>query len=137
MERYLVIPMTFYVFHMFALAIYNFRVRLNAVRTKGIHHSYLKIYQGTAPEYLITVGRHYDHQFQLPLLFFIVCVAHLSLRKVNEITLTLTWLFIVTRLVHTYIHLGSNKVPRRAAWFAAGWTMVIFLWLQLLYFYWI
>jgi hypothetical protein len=40
----------------------------------------------------------------------------------------LAWLFVVSRLVHAYIHLTSNHVGRRFAAFAASALVLLIMW---------
>ena len=38
-------------------------------------------------------------------------------------------LFVATRAVHSYVHLGSNNVRFRALSYFAGWIVIIAMWL--------
>jgi hypothetical protein len=135
MKYDLVFPLVAYVLYLNALAILNFIVRLRSVRAKTTSLGYFKTYgDGDVPEKVIVVGRHYDNQFQVPMLFFLACIAHMVVNQVNIWTLALAWAFIGTRLLHSVIHLGSNNILRRASAFALGWFVVSCLWLQLAYF---
>lgn len=132
MKFQLILPMATYVLYMWLLAILNFRVRVGAVRSGKVSYKYFKSMTGDATERVITVGRHYDNQFQLPFLFFTVLCAHLASGSGDWWTVGLAWLFIATRFVHSFVHLGSNKIPRRIVAFAAGWIVILALWSQLL-----
>ncbi len=133
MTRHLIVPMVFYVFYIWLLAFNNFRVRKKAVIEKHVKFSDYKTNIATMPDDVTVAGRHYDNQFQVPILFFTVCAIHLSLGLVNQFTLALAWVFVATRLGHSYEHLGRNRVMRRVYWFSAGWAAVVSLWLQLCY----
>ena len=41
----------------------------------------------------------------------------------------LAWLFVLSRLAHSYIHLGSNYPPHRLYAFAAGLAVLGAMWL--------
>lgn len=133
MDKYLVFPMATYVFYMFILMFYNFRTRVHAAKSGQLPPKYFKALQGDAPDRLIIVGRHYDNQFQLPVLFFITCLVYMVMAKTNELAIVWAWLFVVTRWVHSFIHLGSNRVMRRAQAFGAGWLIIFLMWVQLVY----
>jgi hypothetical protein len=132
MNRDLFYPMAAYVFYMVAFGVYNFYTRYKAIKTGQVDFKYFKAMQGEAPHHVVNVGRHYDNQFQLPILFLVTCLAHMQLGKTNQTTLVLAWLFCVTRLVHTYFHVVNNRVPKRAAAFMMGWLVIAALWIQLL-----
>jgi hypothetical protein len=128
---HLVYPMFAYVFYMFLIGVLSFYTRVNAAVTGKVDFKYFKALQGEAPHHLVNIGRHYDNQFELPLLFFITCLTHMIVGKTNQTTISLSWAFIATRLAHTFFHLVGNKVPRRAFAFALGWFVVIAMWIQL------
>src|SRR4051812_13471265 len=117
----LIYAMAFYVFYIWILAFYNFKTRVKAAKTREVSIQYLKTFVGEhPPEHVSVVGRHYDNQFQLPMLFLITCCVHLILAKTNNLTLILAWAFIATRLWHSFIHLGRNNLIKRVSAFAAG-----------------
>lgn len=133
MKYQLIYPIAFYVFYMAALGIFNLWIRIQAVKTRQVSPKYFKTYLGdTLPERIQVVERHYDNQFQLPLLFFITIAVHLTIGRADYSTLAMAWAFVASRLIHSWIHLGSNYLPKRAAAFALGWVLIILLWIQLL-----
>ena len=135
MSTHLVFPMAFYVLYMWCLAAFMFNSRVRAIKTGEVAAKYFKAYNTQPPaERTILIGRHYDNQFQVPMLFFAGCLAHMLVGKADLWTLVSAWLFIGTRLLHSKIHLGSNILQRRVAAFAAGWFVVVVLWLQLVYY---
>ena len=124
--------MAFYCAYVFLLLFLNFRLRVRAVK-KGMHGSYFKAFQGTdVPDQVIIFGRHIDNQFQAPLYFMVSCLAAAQAGAVTGFTLTCAWLFVLSRMYHSYIHLGSNKVLRRAKIYAFGWLFIFLIWGQVL-----
>ncbi|HEX4923795.1 MAG TPA: MAPEG family protein [Bdellovibrionales bacterium] len=135
MSRQLIYPFALYVFYIFGLALLNFKVRADALSGSKIKFKYLQSFTGeSAPDRVIVVGRHFDNQFQAPLLFFILCVAHIVLGRVNGLTVTLAWFFVLSRFGHSFEHLGRNNVMKRAYWYSAGWIALLALTGQLVYF---
>lgn len=125
-------PMFIYVFYITLLGFYNFQTRKRHVQSKQVRLSYMKTYQGEAPEEMVTVARHFDNQFQVPMLFLITCLATHIFIGSNPISYAMAWAFIVTRVLHSYIHLTSNNVLRRAAAFFAGFAIVLAMWIYLI-----
>ena len=41
----------------------------------------------------------------------------------------LAWAYVATRIIHTLIHTGSNRMARRAIVFAAGVACLFFMWI--------
>ena len=127
--------MGFYVFYIGALIIYNLIKRVEAIKTRQIDLRYYKTYANKdgVPEELAVLERHVDNQFQVPTIFLVSCTAHLALHQVSTLTVALAWLFVVFRLAHSYIHLGSNVVLRRAKVYGLGWLALLGLWMELIF----
>ena len=127
--------MAFYVFYIWVLAVYNFKVRFKAIKDQRETAKYFKTFFGQPPsERVHTVGRHFDNQFQAPIIFLIVCLVYITMDSVNHFTIFLAWLFILTRFAHSWIHLGSNRLTKRFYAFAAGWLILLLMWGQLVWF---
>ena len=135
MDKMLLYPMAFYVFYVFFLFTYIFKRRLKAVKTGELDYRYYKNYadKKSVPGHLMVLERHIDNQFQLPMIFLISCLAHLVFGQISVLTLILAWLFVISRLLHSYIHLGKNNVYNRAKVFGFGALVVVLLWVELVY----
>lgn len=136
-KNLLVYPMAFYAFYMFAVAIHMFRMRVRALKNREVSMKYFKSYGGETPappEYAKIAERHYENQFEVPTLFFSTGIMQYSLGMANSLTLGLMWLFVVSRLLHSFIHLGSNKMKFRMSFFTLGWLALLALWAQMIYF---
>jgi len=133
----LIYPMALYVFYIFCTAALMFWVRLKAIKSGEVAIRYFKAYSGEPPkERTQLIGRHYDNQFQVPNLFFAACILHTVIGQFDTATVILAWLFVVSRLFHSWIHLGSNRIQYRASFFATGWIIILILWAQLVYLIW-
>lgn len=134
MKYQLVLPMAFYAFYIFGLAFFLFRTRLKAMKTGEVSPKYFKSYTGEGPsDRTILIGRHYDNQFQVPILFFFACTVLISLNAADTMAVVFAWLFIMARVVHSFVHLGKNKLEHRALSFTASWIFVLVLWAKLIY----
>jgi hypothetical protein len=75
------------------------------------------------------IGNCYRNQFELPLLFYILIALALPLRHADLVIVLLSWVFVVTRLVHAGIFVTSNDLNQRSlAWFA-GALVLLAMWL--------
>lgn len=131
----MIMPMAAMVFYMFGIGVMTFFVRKNAVQTKKVSAKYFRVYdigEKAPPEFVVRMGRHYDNQMQLPVLFLITGLACLFYGLNGWITVSLGWAFVASRALHTYIHLGSNNIIYRAGAFGLGWILIAVLWVILL-----
>lgn len=135
MKYEFIYPMSVYFLYIGLSTVHMFRVRKRAILTGAVHIKYYKSQTGdTPPENVVVVGRHYDNQFQVPMLFFITCLVHMQVGLSNSLTLVLAWLFVFSRFAHSWVLLGKNNILKRATAFGLGWLILLLMWLQLIYF---
>ena len=65
-------------------------------------------------------GDNYGNQFELPLLFFVLCTVQFLLGSVTQFTLLVAWVFVVSRIIHAGIHLTFNHIFTRFLVFFTG-----------------
>ncbi|MDG4903874.1 MULTISPECIES: MAPEG family protein [unclassified Mesorhizobium] len=89
--------------------------------------------RSTEPASSVTVANNLINQFELPVLFHVLCLALFVTNGVNYLTLTLMWLFVVTRYVHAWVHLTRNYLLHRSRAFflGAGILLVAWIWFAL------
>ena len=82
------------------------------------------------PESLL-VHNNIRNQFELPVLFHAVCLALYASTADNWGTVALSWLFVLSRYVHAYVHLTSNRLRYRRPLFILGFATLGLLWIWL------
>ena len=81
------------------------------------------------PKRTTQIGNSFANQFELPLLFYILIALALPLRHADLFIVLMSWVFVVTRLVHTGIFVTSNDLSQRSlAWFA-GVLVLFAMWI--------
>ena len=109
-----------------------FRSRVRAVRTGRVSARYFRVYQGeTEPEDTAKPARHFSNLFEAPVLFYAGCLAAMVTRDTGALPLVLAWLYVATRLAHTLVHLGPNRLGPRINAYFASWLVLLAFWLQL------
>jgi hypothetical protein len=74
------------------------------------------------------VSNSYNSQFQLPVLFCVLTALAIVTRHADYLFVIMAWLFVLTRIVHAYIHTGTNYVRHRFNAFAAGAVILLIMW---------
>ncbi len=77
------------------------------------------------------VASNFKNQFEVPVLFFAVVAFALIYKQADGLMTGLAWVFAVSRLVHTAIHIGPNVVMWRAVAYLIGAVAVLAMWLVL------
>ena len=72
-----------------------------------------------------------ENQFELPVLFHFACLALYVTGGAGLLAVALAWLFVVSRYVHAFIHVTSNRIRFRQPAFILGFVMVVAMWLLL------
>ena len=77
------------------------------------------------PDYVRVVSNNIRNQFQVPVLFYVLCILFYSIDAVSAMVLYLAWAFVISRAIHAYIHMSSNFVPARFTVFTIGFIIMI------------
>lgn len=73
------------------------------------------------------VNNNLTSQFQLPVLFYVCALALVQLDAVDPVTVGAAWVFALSRIGHTGVHVTTNKVPYRMRLFVVGTLAVTVL----------
>jgi hypothetical protein len=71
----------------------------------------------------------FHNQFELPVLFYALVAFALITRQADMLFVVLSWIFVAFRLLHAYIMVTTNYVPRRAQVHFIGSGVLILMWL--------
>jgi hypothetical protein len=74
---------------------------------------------------------NYTNQFEIPVLFYTVVAFALIVKSADLVMIVLAWIFVLSRIAHAAIHVGSNRVKYRAPVFALGFLVVMIMWVRL------
>ena len=130
MNSILIGTVCFYYLYIFFLLFFMMKQRVKAIKNKEINGSYFKSYMGKTPEYLQVIQNHMNNQFQIPVIFFIACLFIIQQNAVTQLTVVVAIIFVISRMLHTYVHLGSNAPMKRAYSYMIGLICVGIIFLQ-------
>jgi hypothetical protein len=81
------------------------------------------------PRESIFIHNNLLNQFQLPVLFYVVCLCLYVTEGNSTVTLVLAWIFVLSRYIHAAVHMTTNRMPYRQSAFAVGYVVLGLLWL--------
>lgn len=125
------------VFAMFLLvAIVLFRLarlRLGAISRREIRISHFRHYalDGSETDEMLFTARNLANIFEVPVLFFVVCILIYVTSNVDLYYVILAWAYVVGRYVHTYIHVTSNVVRTRFFVYMTTNFVMLAIWVRL------
>ena len=80
------------------------------------------------PADVTQVGNCFNNQFQLPMLFYVLVVLALFLHKADLLFVIMSWIFVISRVVHAGVHITSNNVNQRFAAYTVGMVVLLLMW---------
>jgi len=75
------------------------------------------------------IGNCYRNQFELPLLFYALIAIALPLRHADLFMVLMSWVFVITRVVHAGIFVTSNNLQRRFLAWLSGVLVLFAMWI--------
>lgn len=79
------------------------------------------------PDNVLKISNNIQNQFESPVLFYTLCFMLWALNSVSLFVLLLAWAYVALRVIHVFIHTGSNNIPTRKKVFMASTTLLILL----------
>lgn len=109
------------------------RLRIKAVKAGQIRLSQLRLNQSAEiPDKVTQAARNFSNLFEVPVLFYTAGCLAITLKYETWPLIILAWLFVLSRVIHSWIHLSSNNVIHRLYAFMAGNACVVTIWVLLI-----
>ena len=104
-------------------------VRVREMRAKGVHPQSVALSAQLAQRLEDSrASDNYKHLFELPVVFYVLCLAAMATGHVPNWLPACAWLFVALRIIHSAIQCTSNKVVLRFQVFLAGYFLVFAMW---------
>jgi hypothetical protein len=105
------------------------RARVGALNARRLHIRDVALSGDAWPDDVRKIANNAHNQFETPILFYVLCGAATYLGATGAVMASLAWAYIATRLVHTFVHVTTNRVQHRFYAFAAGMIVLLAMWL--------
>ena len=87
-----------------------------SVVKKNVRLSQFRIYEGEFPDRLRSARQQYQNMFEIPILFYLLCLLHISFNNYTQIDILLAWGFVIFRVIHFFLRIQNQKnvniIPR-------------------------
>jgi hypothetical protein len=77
------------------------------------------------PADVVQVSNNIANQFEVPVLFHVLCLALLATNGVSTASLVVAGIFLLSRVAHAWVHITSNYVPMRLRFFSVSVLMTL------------
>ncbi len=81
------------------------------------------------PDDVRKFANNYQNQFEVPVLFYAALALIVATGLADWVAVALAWVFVASRVAHTFIHIGRNIIIRRFQAFLLSFTVAVLLWL--------
>lgn len=109
------------------------RGRVAAVKHGEVDAKFYKTFAGDVgePRKVAQHSRHFVNLFESPVLFYAGCITAMVAGQGTGVIVWLAWAYVLARVGHAFVHLGSNRIPPRMAIYGASWVVLLALWTTL------
>jgi hypothetical protein len=112
----------------FFLMFWMGRVRIGSIKRGDIRIPDIALGERIWPGRAQQVSNAFHNQFELPILFYVLVILAIISHSADMLFVVMSWLFVLARLGHAYVHTTSNRVPLRMQVFAIGAIILVLMW---------
>jgi hypothetical protein len=113
----------------FFLLLWMATARGQAVRNRETNPKDVALGERNWPTKVTQIGNCFANQFEIPMLFYALIAITLPLRHADLFIVLMSWVLVVTPIVHAGIVVTTNNVRHRGpAWFA-GALVLLAMWI--------
>jgi hypothetical protein len=112
----------------FVLLLWAGFLRVDALRSGAVAHRSIALRELNWPPRTTQVANAFQNQLELPVLFYVLVILAWITRHADILFVTMSWLFVVFRLLHAYIHVTSNNLRQRGPVFGIGAVVLMLMW---------
>lgn len=124
----LIYPALAQIFWSFIVLAIMFLRRKKAFASREVGLADVAVSTERYPDSARLAAANFSNQFETPVLFFALILIAIHVGATGYVMAVLAWAYVATRVVHTLIHTGSNRMLQRAVIFAIGAGCLFFMW---------
>jgi hypothetical protein len=113
----------------FALGFWMAALRVKAVRTREVRPRDVALREPNWPKPLLQIQNAFHNQLELPVLFYLLTILVLLTKTADLVFVVLAWVYVALRLVHAWIHVTHNRLPRRGMVFITSSVVLCAMWI--------
>ena len=113
----------------FVLLIWLAALNRSAVVRREVRWQDIALREPSWPARNLQIRNAFLNQLETPLLFYVLTILAWITRHADLLFVILAWIYVALRIVHAYIHVTDNYVPRRGAAFIMSAIVLALMWL--------
>ena len=103
---------------------------------KNVRLSQFRIYEGEFPDRLRSARQQYQNMFEIPILFYLLCLLQIFFNNYTQIDILLAWGFVIFRVLHFFIRIQNQKnvnIMPRTIVFVISLVFLTIAWIKFMF----
>ena len=103
--------------------------RISAMKKREVSPKFFKTHDNgeCLPEMAMQVTKNFTNLQEAPIIFYALCAFSIVLNKLDTMQVYLAWGFVISRMLHSIVHITVNHVNSRFMIFGISWVFLIVL----------
>ena len=101
-----------------------------AVLSGEVHIKHFRLLDAGITLKLQSVAQHYKNMFEMPILFYILCILLIINNNYSQFDVILAWGFVFFRVLHSLARIPNRDVNLRFGLFAGSFIMLVIGWIN-------
>ena len=89
-----------------------------------------RLFDSEIPDHLKSISQHYKNMFELPVLFYILCILFIVNDNFTDFDVIIAWGFFSFRFLHSLVRISNQNVNLRFGLFIGSFVMLIIGWIS-------
>jgi len=101
-----------------------------AVLSGEVHIKHFRLFDAGITPKLQSVAQHYKNMFEMPILFYILCILLIINNNYTQFDVIIAWGFVLFRILHSLARIPNRDVNLRFGLFAGSFIMLVIGWIN-------
>ncbi len=129
LEKWLLLPVVLHIVMVFVIGVLMGRARFRGGAEGKFKRADIINNSNGYPPDIKRIGDNFNNQFQLPMAWY-ACVAFVMITgTVDRGLVGLSWVFLVSRILHAANQIRVNTLPQRFYYYLVGYIALASMWL--------
>ena len=113
----------------FAVMLGMMYCRTGALQRREVRFEQIALREPNWPLRATQFGNAFSNQFELPVLFYVLTILAMITRHADVLFVVLAWIFVAFRILQAFVHVTSNNVRYRGAFYGVSALVLLIMWL--------
>ena len=101
-----------------------------AVLNREVDISQFRLFNSKIPKNLQSISQHYKNMFEMPILFYLLCILLIINNNYSQFDVILAWGFVLFRVLHSLARIPNRDVNLRFGLFTGSFIMLVIGWIN-------